>query len=362
MSKEKDNNKFVLESKVPNDRIDIYADPEVHIKKLKSENEHELRLEIEGKSIDYSVVNAIRRTILMSIPIYAFNRSNIFIEVEKSRHMYNNDLLYNQIETLPIFDVPNYFDLENPELYLPTLVMKQLFSTFIPESYKEETDEKLVETDKKLFKIELSINLKNNTGADKFVSTHDAVLKIDGQNSDSYLKRKPICIMVLKPAEEISLRAEANLGISKMHASYEATTNAFHDEITPMKYHLWYETLEQLDKHIIFTKACIVLTKKLENLREFIKKKFEERDIQETIEIQLFGEDHTLGNLLATVLQKCDLVEKAAYNMPHAFMDQINIVYQIVPNSKVGPIEVFINCVDYLIRLFQTIGHVAFKK
>lgn len=359
MSKSKE--KTVSETKIFNDRIDINSDPDVRVKKLKSANANELRLEIEGNSIDHSVVNAIRRTILMSIPIYAFNRSNIFIEVEKSRNMYNNDFLYNQIETLPIFDVPNYFDLENPELFLPTQVMKQLFSSFVPEKHTEE-DNSLFDANKKLLKIELSINVKNNTGMDKFVSTHDAVLKIDGEVSNSYKIREPICIMVLKPTEEISLRAEANLGISKMHASYEATTNAFHEEITPTKYHLWYETLEQLDKHVIFTKACIILTKKLENLREFIKKNFEERQkIDEIIEIQLYGEDHTLGNLIATILQKCDEVQKAAYNMPHAFMDQVNIVYQLYPKSKVGPIEFFIKCVDYLIRLFQTIGHVSLK-
>ena len=64
------------------------------------------------------------RTIMMSIPIYGFHRSNIHIEVEKSKNMYNNDLIYNQIETLPIFDIPNYFDLENPETFLSNDVMK----------------------------------------------------------------------------------------------------------------------------------------------------------------------------------------------------------------------------------------------
>lgn len=364
-SKETENNKFIYESTIMNDHIDIFAEPDVRIKKLQSRNDNELRLEIEGKSIDYSIVNAIRRTILTSIPVYAFHRSNIFIDVEKSRNMYNNDLLYNQIETLPIFDIPNYFDLENPEIFLPNEVMKKLFSNFVPESYLDEMDqEKQPELNKKFFKIEFSINLKNNTGNDKFVTTHDAILKIDGKTSNSYQIRKPICIMVLKPTEEISLRAEANLGISKMYGCYEATTLAFHEEITPMKYNLWYETLEQLDKHIIFTKACIILTKKLENLREFIKKKFadhNEPSNDETVEIQLYGEDHTLGNLLATVLQKCDYVQKAAYTMPHAFIDQIIIVYKLVPKSKLGTIKVFINCVEYLIRLFQMIGHIAFK-
>lgn len=358
--------KFTFDSTIPNDRIDIHSDPEVVVRKLKPENEHEFRIELEGKCIDNSVVNALRRTIMMSIPVYAFHRSNIFIEVEKSRHMYNNDLLFNQIETLPIYDIPNYFDLENPEIFLPTDVMKSLFGKFIQEKYTEEKsdDEKEpVDINKKLFKIEFSINIKNNTSSDKFVTTHDATIKIDGKISNGYTIRKPICIMVLKPTEEISLRAEANLGISKMHAAYEATTNAIHDEITPMKYHLWYETLEQLDKNIIFTKACIILTKKLEYLKKFISEKFrEERDPSEIIEIQLFGEDHTIGNLLATVLQKCDYIEKAGYVMPHPFMDQITIAYKLSPKSKLGPIKVFTDCIDYLVKLFQLIPHAALKK
>ena len=357
--------KFIFENNISNDRIDIYAEPDVRIKKLKSENENEFRIEIEGKSVDYSVVNALRRTVLLYIPVYAFHRSNIFIEVDKSRNMYNNDLIYNQIETLPIFDIPNFFDLENPEIFLPTEVMKKLFGVFVKEKYTEEIEEenKPVDNDKKLFKIELSLNVKNNTGNDKFVSTHDAVLKVDGKISNSYMTRKPICILVLKPSEDISLRAEANLGISKMHAAYEATTNAMHEEITSMKYHLWYETLEQLDKNIIFTKACIILIKKLENLRNFIKKKYsEEQNIPDMVEIELYGEEHTLGNLLSTVLQKCDAIEKAGYYMPHPFIDKITVKYQLNTKSKVGPIQIFVDCVDYLIKLFQTIANTVHKK
>ena len=118
---------FIFESDVPNDVIDIYASPDARVKKIKTENINEFRIELEGNSIDNSVVNALRRTCDMSIPIYAFYRSNISIELDKSKHMYNNDLIYNQIETLPIFDIPNYFDLENPEIFLSSDVSKNLF-------------------------------------------------------------------------------------------------------------------------------------------------------------------------------------------------------------------------------------------
>lgn len=351
---------FTFNSDVPNDQIDIFSSPEVRIKKIKTEEPNEFRIELEGKNIDNSIVNALRRTVMSSIPIYGFHRSNIFIEVEKSKNMYNNDLIYNQIETLPIYDIPNYFDLENPELFLSSDVLKNLFGKFVQEKYTEEkTDEENanIDSNKKLFKIELTITVKNNTDLDRYVSTHDAILKVDGKISNSYKLRPPIDMLVLKPNEEISLRAEANLGISKMNASYEATTNAVHDEITPMKYELWYETLGQLDKEIIFIKACVILTKKLEYLNQFINDKFaEEREISEVIEIDIYGEDHTLGNLLATILQKSEFVEKAGYVMKHPFIDKITLSYKLQKKSKLGPIKVLSSCITYLANLFKVIS------
>ena len=355
--------KFIFESDVPNDSIDIYSPPEIKITKLKPENDLEFRIEIEGHSVDNSIVNALRRTIMSNIPIYAFHRSNVFIESEKSRTMYNNDLIYNLLETLPIFDIPNNFDLEDPEIYLSTPTLKSLFGTFVQHKYANEEKIETLETiespsqNKKVLFIELSVNIKNNTKDFKFVNTHDAVLKIDGKITDSYLRQRPISILVLKPTEEISFRAEANLGIEKMYASYESTTNVIFDKISSTKYHLWYETLGQLDNETIFSKACIILYKKLENLKKYIENKFpKERSLEETIEIQLHGENHTIGNLLSTILKKCQFVEMAAYYMPHPFIDKIVIAYKLYPKAKIGPIQVFVDCLDYLVVLFKKIN------
>lgn len=366
--------KDIFDSDLPNDEIDIYANPDVNIKKIEPETEDEFRIELSGTSIDDSVVNALRRTILLHIPIYGFHRSNIFIEVDKSRNMYNNDMLYNQIEMLVIFDIPNYYDLEDPETFLSTKIMKTLFGKFIQERHEDEDDEndenqiheeetkndeeetKNDEEKKRLFKIELSINVKNKTINDIAVSTHDAVLKINGKIVDSYRKRSPMDIIFLKPTEEISLRAEANLGIAKIHASYEATTNAILNEISPTKYILYYQTLGQLDNDMIFSKACTILIKKFEYLQRYISKKYKkEHEITETIEIPILGEEHTLGNLLSTVLQKCKFVEKAAYVMQHPFIDEMTIVYKLTSKSKIGPIQVLVDSIGYLIKLFKSI-------
>nr|WBF70853.1 hypothetical protein [Megavirus caiporensis] len=356
-----------IKSKNNSDLIDIYSEPNITIKHLEPTNIHELRLEIQGKSIDCSIINAIRRSIYLYVPIYGFHRSNIHIEADRSRNMYNFDMIYNLIETLSIFDIPNYFDLENPETFLTNEVMRNLFGKFIQDKHRfddeSNTNQELDDSKKKLFKIELSLNIKNNTGSDRFVTSHDAILRVDGIVSNSYTKREPICILVLKPSEEISLRAEANLGIAKMYASYEATTNVTYDEIDKNKYVLWYETLEQLDKNTIFLKSCTIIIKKLQNLKNFISNNYQEnQDPNKEIVIELYGEDHTLGNLLEKVLQKCEFIEKAGYNMPHPFIDKIVVSYKLYPGSTMNPIKIFIDCIEYLINVFELIAHLSGKK
>ena len=209
-----------------------------------------------------------------------------------------------------------------------------------------------------LLKIELSISVKNKSDTFKYVNTHDAILKIDGKISDTYQNVDPVSLIVLKPNEEIYLRAEANLGIAKMHASYEATSNVIFKEKTPSKFHLIYETLGQLDKKVIFVKACIILSKKLVLLKKFISEKFsQERNVREIIELELFGEDHTLGNLLATGLQKCVYVKTAAYKKTHPFINKIIIEYKLYDDADQGPIDILIRTIEYLKKIFDNIIH-----
>lgn len=352
-------NVYITKSDMPNDIIDIYSKPKLTVKKLQNKVKNELRLELEGISIDNSIINALRRTVMMYIPIYGFHRSNIYIEVNKCKYMYNNDMIYNLIETLPIFDILNYHDLTNPELFLSNEVMRNIFSMFIQEKYvsDEPEDTTNIDNDKKLFKIELTLNVKNNTTDNKFVSTHDAILRVDGKIVNSYLIRRPISILVLKPNEEVSLRAEANLGNARISATYEATTNAVIRQLSPTKYHLWYETLEQLPKEIIFSKACTIIHKKLSHLREYVSETVTEEDVTKIMRLELNGCEHTIGYLLATILQKCTSVQKAGYSKPHPFEDRIVLQYLLAPTSKKKPLQILVDCMDYLIDLFKMIEH-----
>ena len=349
----------VFESPTKNDQIDIYKDPELKIRKIQSDNPRTFNYLFEGPNIDNSVVNGLRRVILMYIPIYGFYRTNIHIDNDRSKTMYNNDMLYNQLETLPIFDIPNMFDLENPELFLSDDVMRAIFSRYVQKTYNdiEEMERKNAEPmkydpNKKQFNVEISLALKNTSDDYLFVTTHHLILRIDGKIMDSYKKRDPISIIVLRRGEEIYLTATAYLGIAKMHAAFEATSIAYHNQISPSKYELKFNTLGQLDTSLIFQKACMIIIKKFEILQEYIREKYRDYDSKEEFtNIELIGEEHTLGNLLATALQKCVHVKEAGYAVKHPFEDIAIIKFKMIEKSKKGSIEVFLDCISYLIKL-----------
>jgi DNA-directed RNA polymerase subunit L len=345
-----------VDSTVVNDVVN-YSKIDIEVKVMPSKHVDELRINLRGLAVDYSIVNGIRRAVLLYVPGYGFNRSQIEVD-RRSKHMYNNDMIYNQIETLPIFDIPNEFDLCDPDLYISNEVMRKMFSTFLPEKITDNNDEEVQEdaiadSRKKLFKIELDISYKNNTDDYHFLGSHDAVLKVNGKIVNSYKIRENIALLVLKPGEELHMRAEANLGIGQMHSSYEVTTMAYHEEISDTEYEIWYETLGQLDKFTIFSKAVIILIKKLENIKKFVSSNYDEVGADQEVNIILRGEDHTIGNIIGTALQKSPHTIKAGYKVPHPMIRLIEISYLTKPDSTVKPIKLFSITIDYLLNLFN---------
>lgn len=350
------NEEFINEIKISNDKIDIDSEPNITVTEMKTEFDNEYMIQLSGGSVDNSIVNSLRRTIMQYIPIYGYNRENIVINTSKSHHMYTNDMIYNQIETLPIFDIANDFDLENPNLYLANnKVMVKLFGHFTQQKMantRKISVETIIDENKKILQIEFILNYKNETLKDYFVNTHHAVFKINNVVSKSYIKRTPIDILVLKPGEEIYLKATANLGMDILHASYEATTHAFHKKINNTTYHLWYETLGQIENKIILNKACQILVKKLEYLKSYINDLRNESDVTNKVEINIYGENHTLGHIITTALQKCKYVIMAGYCMPHVFTDHVKISYILEEKYEKKSIKILIKCIDYLIKVY----------
>ena len=149
-----------------------------------------------------------------------------------------------------------------------------------------------------------------------------------------------------------------------MNATYEATTNVISKDISPTKYEITYETLGQLDGLTIFHKACIILIHRLENLHEYLKATYptDPADSTDMIKITLQGEEHTLGYLLQTTLQRSEkFIAEAGYTIAHPQIEIVDLIYSVKPKSKIGRIEVLIETISYLIRLYKNIEHSVSK-
>ena len=333
------------------EEIDLYETKlDIQCKLHVPEDPVGFHLELYGKHVDHSVVNAVRRAIMSYVPIYGFPKK--LIKFTRHSTMYNHDKLAGHIEMIPIYDVDNDFDLDK-EIFMTEQILDDLFGTFTKKNYilEELVEEK---TDKPLKKIEISTETKNSTDKPFFFSTHDLVLKIDNKVSNIYKKRDPVDLFALRPGEDIVFQAEAVLGIESFHSIFEATTPVYYEEDN-RHYHLKFDTLEQLEPMRIFEKACVILTKKLDHLKSFINQTYKTEPNTTDVLIDLYGEDDTLGNLLATALQRSSYTTLAFYNIPHPLTKQVIIEYKVAANSKIKPIELFVTCIDYCKKVIETI-------
>ena len=65
-----------------------------------------LDFKISGSSIDYVVVNTIRRTIFSDIPMYAFN----IFKFEKNTSVFHNNYLKIRLQHMPVWSIKNSVD------------------------------------------------------------------------------------------------------------------------------------------------------------------------------------------------------------------------------------------------------------
>jgi DNA-directed RNA polymerase subunit L len=348
---------YIFPSDSENEVIDLdNTKPDIKVERLKTQSPDEFLIKISGKVVDYSVVNAIRRCVDQYVPIFGFHRSGVKIELDKTHCMYNFEMIYQQLETTPIFDLDavNKFSLENPRTFLSNRVLRAIYNNFMPKDFREDG----FDDSASLPKVEVYLNTRNSTDSDIDITTHDLVFKVNGEVQNSYKSRPPLTMLILKPNEDISLRAIANLGIAKIDAIYEAVTTPLHEMINTTTYLLKYNTQGQLKATTIFKRACMIMFLKLENLEKYLEATYpDDMNISEEVKLELYGEDYTLGYLVATTLQKCIYVESAGGVDPNPNDNLYVVAYRLFPSSKFKPIEVLVKVLNYLKRIFDAMAN-----
>jgi DNA-directed RNA polymerase subunit L len=338
--------------------------PDLNLKIQSSKDSaDELTLFFNGKSVDNSIVNAIRRTMMGDVPVYAFHRSEI--KIDRNSSLLNDDEIYNIFETVPIFSIKNPYNLENPELYISNDVLTKLFNTYLPSKYNDLTDLERqksipVKSDDKTkhLRIEYVFDIKNESKETINVTSYDGVFTINGKVSNNYKSRPELLLFKLKPQQEFKASMNGILAIAKMSSTWDAVSMCYFNKINENEYKFNFKSIGQLEPRDILHKAIFILMKKLSNLIDFLKTHYLTKDIQsdEEVQIRLYNEDHTLGNLLANVLQKSSKVARAGYSQPHLLEMEILVGFKLSNGIKDHPIKVMIDAIEYLYGVFNLVN------
>jgi len=151
------------------------------------------RISFETIDIDLSILNGIRRVLLMDIPILGFigNGIDSTINIIENTTVLNNEIIENRIALIPLD---------------------------VSEAYND----KYIFGENKL-EIELKVNCTENI---KIITTENLVVKIDNIINTTFFKKPYITITKLRKNESLHLKAEAVKETGRKNASFNIISGA----------------------------------------------------------------------------------------------------------------------------------------
>tara|TARA_B000000477_G_scaffold35860_1_gene30635 strand:- start:4767 stop:5768 length:1002 start_codon:yes stop_codon:yes gene_type:complete len=252
-----------------------------------SYNEKLNRISIETKDIDVSILNGIRRVLLMDIPILGFigNGIDTTVNIIENTTVLNNEIIANRIALIPL-DV------------------------------SEEYNDKYISGENKL-EIELKVSCTENI---KLITTQDLIVTIDQQKVPNFFKKPYITITKLRKNESLHLKAEAVKETGRKNASFNIVSGAtvYNKPKQPFintksiieqerdyiegEYVLEFEIINNTISHkYMLLKAIDILINKLAVLIDKSTiEKFENNE--ETYDFNIPDENDTIGNIIQSYI------------------------------------------------------------
>lgn len=305
-----------------------------------------LILELGGNDINTVITNTLIRVSLDDIPTYAFPEDAMTIEYDDS--IFNQDYMKLRLSQLPIFNI------ENEMFYLSPKYYQNI--NYGNKKREKSPDEK--------HQIEIIISSHNNTLDEMNVTTNDIKFIQDGiELKDKYDKDNPILLIQLKPNQTFKGTLRSAIGIGEKSDIWAAASNACHDDETvPNKILLKLASQGQMDEYEILVKACRYIKFKLSLIEDDIKKKIQEKKLDEKydIHLDLENEDHTMGQLITNILQDNKDVIYAGMEKPDHLVRRVIIKIGINETVKL-PLDVLFNNFMTLYKLFDHLEDIFWK-
>jgi len=291
-------------------------------------------------NVDVSYVNGIRRTILSDIPIVVFktspyeeNKANIITNTSRL----NNEIVKQRLSCIPIcitnleeFPIKNYLlelDVENKtdtsiivttkdfkikdiskNKYLEDNDVKQLFPPYIPPTGNGEYYIDFLRLRPKLSdeipgeKIKLTCEFSIGT------SREDSTFNVTGTCSYGFTPNPE------KIEEQLEIRKQKwkDEGMSEQQIKFEAANWKLLEGmryVVKNSFDFILESVGIYHNEDIIIKACIILYKKLDELKQSIEQNQVEitqsdNTLENCYDVTLVNEDYTIGNILNNELYK----------------------------------------------------------
>lgn len=319
-------------------KIDINI-VEIHKQEFKNLQASQLVLGISGNSVNCSLINTLRRLIYDYIPTYAFNRENITIE--KNTSVFNNDEIKLKLSTITIPKIINSIYYLDDEYWLNVDYRD-------PQRKKHPDDKKI---------IEMYINATNDTDEIMNVTSEIAKVYEDSQEVEKFDPNFPNLIIQLRPKQSFSCRCVCSLGVGKNNTIWYGAGNCFYTESNENDFKLTIESQGQYDEYELLHKSCRILKEKIKIHKKLIEDNYRSyKSIEtDTLKIVLENEDHTLGGIINEYLQENPNVLFSGLSKPNIQIDNMAIEFKTLTSNKMHPIDYFIENLDYVTRIMDTV-------
>jgi DNA-directed RNA polymerase subunit L len=300
-----------------------------------------LSLLYSGNDINHKIVNTLRRITFNDIPTYAFPPE--LITMTKNTSVFNNDYMRDHLSQLPILNIPPS---ENNLFYLHPKYWNNIdYSDKERDIYENEII------------IDMYINSTNNTQHIMNVTTNDATIIKNDIKISMYDTVYPPLLIQLKPGQSFSCHMRSALSVGEKCDIWAASSNSYYEIDDKTKQILAsYETQGQLHEYEFLIKACDYTFYKLEELQSNLNEKVISGEINknnDTINIYLVDEDHTMGELINDTMQDLSTVIYSGFSRPDNLVRMGVITVKC--DNKHSPIDAFNEASSILIKKFKHI-------
>ena len=299
-----------------------------------------LKLEISGKNISFSIVNALRKVCINQIPIYAFHTDKI--NILRNNSVFDNTYMRERLSQLPITKL-NEVKLLN---FLPLKYYKDI--NFNDKNFERHPED--------IINIEYYIKAKND-GPDKIlnVNTNDLQININNEkinNSNKYSEKNPLLLIQLRIGEEFECSMKGVLAIGEYNSIFNASS-CYYDEINEDKFIFNIESSGQITEYNILIKGCEILVEKLKIIKENINNQQYKNIIMEnnSLILELINEDYTCGGPINYLLQNMKEVIYSGITKQN-FMEK-NLLLKVMTDKSSDPFKVLNKSIDESISLFE---------